>query len=139
MRRHPFAKWVVGVASVLVLCWGFSPGCRVNPETGETEVHWPSVAAELSLIAEDLDDAASIADADDAAVLGDLSALVRQVGYAVAEGGPDADVLGLIDAALGRADDLWLAVSGDQAPEDVRVAVLLLRSTLRRVRLYAAG
>lgn len=139
MKRHPFAKWAIAVASCAVLCWGFAPGCITNPETGETTIHWPSVAAELSLVADDLDDAATIADADDAKVLQDLSAVVRQVGYAVADGGPSVDALGLIDAALRRADDLWLAVSGDQAPEDVRVAVLLLRATLRRVRLYAAG
>ena len=137
MRRHPFAKWVVGLASVLVLCWGFSPGCRVNPKTGETEVHWPAVGMEMGLVAGDLRDAAEIADPDTAELLTDLASLAEQVGVALQDGPPDLDGLALIDNLLLHADNIWEAVSGSETPSDVRVAVLVLRSTLRRIRQYA--
>jgi hypothetical protein len=137
MRRHPLSKWVVVCASAVVLCWGFAPGCRVNPETGQTEVHWPTVGVELGLVAGDLHDAASIADPDIAETLDDLASLVGQVGFALRDGPPDLDTLALIDNLLLHADNIWEAVSGFETPSDVRVAVLVLRSTLRRVRQYA--
>jgi hypothetical protein len=135
-RNRKLTSVLIVLASFGVLAWGFSSGCRLNPETGETEVHWPSVGVELRLAAADLTDAASIADPDLGDILIDIAALADQVGFALAEGQPNPDVLEMIDSLLVTVEAAWEAVSGDQAPADVRVAVLLLRSTLRRVRAY---
>lgn len=136
-HRHHFATFLIALASTAVLAWGFSPGCVTNPETGEVEIHWPSVAVEVGLVADDIRDAASIAEPGLSETLFGLADAAEQVSVVIGSGPPDPDTLELIDALLGRVDAAWEAVSGDQAPADIRVAVLLLRSALRRVRAYA--
>jgi len=138
MRHRRFSFALILLACYGTLAWGFC-GCITNPETGQVEVHWPSVAQELSLAAQDLRDAAQLAEPQTAQTLTDLAAIADEAAALVTDGPPTGDALEMLDRALLRVDDAWNAVSGEQAPSDVRVAVLLLRTTLRRARAYGVG
>lgn len=115
---------------------------RTNPDTGQQDVNWQAVASEVRFVEADLRDASEVV-ADDPELaatllrLADAAAELALVADMAADGEP-VDALAALDLALDRADDVWEALSGEDLAPEARVSILLVRSTLRRLRGYAA-
>ena len=115
--------------SLALLCLG----CVVTPD-GEKQVHWPTVASELDLAADDIEDVAAVLEADNpdlALTLRRVSVIAENAALAITEGGvssgPEA-----VDRALAELDDIWEALTGEDLSPEALAAVTIARSILRR-------
>lgn len=131
---HRIALFLV-VAALSAAAFVGMPSCITSPD-GSAAVDWPRVALELDLASADLADASTlVSDQDLATGLVGLSDLLEQASGAISRGGPPETTVELLERALNLATALVDSMPEDQQG-DALAALLIARSTLRRVSAY---